>query len=163
MNTQATNNMVFEFKAGKSGVWYAKAENDEFTISIRTRAWDEKSKRTRLYVAGEEPVDFTAAYEADRADGGPQPRGQRPEVDKLFDALNRQVVKNQKKVALEAVASIPALAELIEDCKMTFSKKAGCSCGCSPAFILDQTIMVPTDMGARFVSSIAIEKKPAAE
>jgi len=110
-------------------------------------------------VAGEEPVDFTAAYEADRADGGPQPRGQRPEVDKLFDQLNRQVVKNQKKVALAAIAKIPALAELIEDCKMTFSKKAGCSCGCSPAFILDQTIMVPTDMGARFVSSIAIEKK----
>jgi len=156
MNTQATE---FKFEAGKSGVWYAKGEFGEFEISIRTRAWDEKAKRTRLYVSGEEDVDFSAAYEADRADGGPQPRGQRPEVDKMFDALNRQVVRNQKKVALEAIAAIEPLAELVGKQKMTFSRKAGCSCGCSPAFILDATAMVDTDKGARFVSSIAVTKK----
>jgi hypothetical protein len=151
--------MVFNFEEGKSGSWYATAENGRFKVTIRTRAWDEKAKKTRLYVYGEQEVDFTGAYEADRADGGPKPRGERPEVDKMFDKLNRQVVRNQKAAVLDTMAENEALAELLAGYKMAVNRKAGCGCGCSPAFVLDGTLTAQTEKGRRAISAISIERR----
>jgi len=147
---------MFEFTKGHNGAWYAKAEIGEFTVTVHTKVWDEKATRTRLYVSGEQDVDFSAAYEADYADGGPKPRGERPEVDKLYDQLNRQVVRNKKALLAEAKQQEP-IAELLGEAKMTFSRKAGCSCGCSAGYILDRMLTVQTCQGQKAVSSIWIE------
>jgi len=58
-------------------------------------------------------------------------RGEYPELDKAFDKMNREIVAEKRKV-LRAV--LKALGE--EDVKDSFSRKAGCKCGCSPGFIL---------------------------
>jgi len=149
---------MFAFTKGHNGAWYANYDNDNFKVTIHTRAWDDKATKTRLYISGEAEVDFTAAYEADSADGGPKQRGERLEVDKLFDRLNRQVVRNKKALVLEAKDGDAAVADLLGDLKMTFSRKAGCGCGCSPAFILDGMLTADTEQGAKPVTSIWIER-----
>jgi len=157
MSNQTETNKAFTFAKGHNGAWYAKANCGEFTVTVHTRAWDEKATKTRLYVGGEAEVDFSAAYEADYADGGPKPRGQRPEVDKLYDSLNRQVVKNKKALLAEAKEQA-AVAELLGERKMTFSRKAGCSCGCSAGFILDGMAYAETEAGRKPITSIWIER-----
>ncbi|WIC89472.1 hypothetical protein SEA_BAJUNIPER_49 [Microbacterium phage BAjuniper] len=116
--------------------------------------------KARVYVGGEEDVDFSEAYAMQRANaethGDPfYGKGTFPEEDKLFAKLNRQVVKNQKAVIEEAMQTSEAVADLLADRKLTFSRTAGCSCGCSSGFVPDQGIRYED----RWVESIFITKK----
>ena len=124
---------------------------DGFTVSIdhHSRYSYKRPTKARIYVSGEESVDFTEAYamqrenEAAYSAANPERpfygKGDFPEEDKLFAKLNRQVVKNQKAVIEEALQTVEGL-DFLADNPLTFSKKAGCGCGCSPAFVVKEGI-----------------------
>ena len=60
-------------------------------------------------------------------------RGDYPAVDRAFDAYNKSIVKAKREM-LNSV--LPLLCDAPEELKITFSRKAGCSCGCSPGFLI---------------------------
>ncbi len=114
-----------------------------------------KTTKARVYVSGEAEVDFSEAY-ARRDAQGAWDRGVDEETDKAFARLNRQVVKNKKALIEEALQTVEGLEELLTDGnKLTFSRTAGCGCGCSPAFVPQTGI---THDGL-LVESIFISKK----
>ena len=119
------------------GRWDYLTETENYTIHICTAAWDDRSKKCRVYSDGETPVNFTEAWAADAADGGPKRRGERPEVDKLFDRLNHQVIKNKRESLDDAIFESELLADLVYGRKLVFSRLAGCSCGCSAGFVME--------------------------
>lgn len=118
-------------------------ETEAYTITVRfaKNNWDREAQRkTRLYVSGETKVDFTEAYELQKANGY-APIGTNPDEDKLFRKLNREVVKNKRAVAADAIEAVYELGEMIDSSKLSFSNKAGCSmCPCSPGFIVDRIV-----------------------
>ena len=62
-------------------------------------------------------------------------RGEYPAMDKAFDAFNTLVMREKEddlKIAL-------AHAQLGDNIQPKFSRFAGCSCGCSPGFMLQGT------------------------
>lgn len=123
--------------AGKTQHQRATLTNGDITVQVEVVMWAynrEDSRKARVYVSGEEDVDFTEAYAMQRANGYAN-KGTNPEEDKLFAKLNRQVVKNQKAVIEEARVAIPELAEMLEGKSLTFSRTAGCGCGCSSGFV----------------------------
>lgn len=125
------------------------------TVWVRNRL-----TKTRVYVSGEASVDFTDAYAMQRANaethGSPfYGKGEFPAEDKLFAALNRQVVKNQKAVIEEVHETDEGLSEaILAGGKLTFSRTAGCACGCSPAFVPERMIVI----NGRKVESLFITK-----
>jgi hypothetical protein len=61
-------------------------------------------------------------------------RGDFPALDKAFDKMNREIVAAKREVF---EAALKALGFEFAKGQVKFSRKAGCSCGCSPGFILD--------------------------
>lgn len=66
-------------------------------------------------------------------------RGEDPEMDKKWNRHNRQIVSNMRDVFQEVVdhpdfERLPVQVQEALSGKLSFSRKAGCSCGCSPAF-----------------------------
>lgn len=115
-------------------------EAGEFTIQLIAAKPSERPKKTRVYVSGEDDVDFSPAYAATELDRqtsgqGYVGRGYSPETDKLFDALNRQVVRNQRAVLAQARIAVPELDAILGNNTFGFSRHAGCSCSCSPGFV----------------------------
>lgn len=72
-------------------------------------------------------------------------RGENPEMDKAWDKHNRAIVAVWREAAEEAL-----MGTLFHGYKLAFSKYAGCSCPCSPGFILqvpmrDRGLDLPID------------------
>ncbi|QOP66641.1 hypothetical protein SEA_LAHQTEMISH_50 [Microbacterium phage Lahqtemish] len=132
-------------------------EADGFKLTIilhPAHTWQRKTK-TRIYVSGQDDVDFSAAWELLR-EKDPQNIGASEEVNALFRKLNRQEVKNMKAVVEELrQTSEEADAVLSVGGRLTFSKKAGCSCGCSPAFVPEHML----NINGRDVESLFITKE----
>ena len=97
------------------------------------------NKRARIYVSGQD--------EPALAEPPMTLRGDYPEIDRAWDKYNREVVKNKR--ALVAKADL----EMLRDVKIRFSRKAGCSCSCSPGFIAEH----PVYFDGRRVDSIWVE------
>ncbi|QIN93709.1 hypothetical protein QDW23_gp50 [Microbacterium phage Stromboli] len=132
-------------------------EADGFQVTAilhPAHSWKRNTK-TRIYVGGQDEVDFTEAWELLR-EKDPQNVGASEEVNALFRRLNRQEVKNMKAVVEELrQTSEEADAVLSVGGKLTFSKKAGCACGCSPAFVPETML----NINGRDVESLFITKK----
>lgn len=100
--------------------------NKEFTYEVTTSP-REKFGKSRVFVWG--------APEPEMILPAPKERGVDPENDKAYDRYNRSLVRIQKAHLIAAMEAglIPG------DERMTarFSRKAGCSCSCSPGFILE--------------------------
>lgn len=97
--------------------------NKEFTYEVKAISRDRAGK-ARVFVWGApEPDDSNLP--------APKERGVDPENDKAYDKHNRAVVRIQKAhlVAAMELGLLPSTEEL------RFSRKAGCSCPCSPGFI----------------------------
>lgn len=62
-------------------------------------------------------------------------RGAFPAVDKAWDKHNREIVRRKSIVFREGLKAV--LKEKHNDVKFRFSRTAGCSCGCSPGFIVE--------------------------
>lgn len=75
-------------------------------------------------------------------------RGKFPKLDKAWDAYNRGVVAEQRKVL---IAAIEALGVNPATLLLKFSRKAGCSCGCSPGFVVDGHVPHLSVRGALYV------------
>jgi hypothetical protein len=116
--------------------------SDGKLYEVRVRPENEtRGKKARVYVHGS--FDKACASEAlagfAATVGAPSvftQRGQFPALDKAWDAFNGWIVE-QKRQALYLV-----MEELVDDAEellegATFSRKAGCSCGCSPGFVVD--------------------------
>jgi hypothetical protein len=150
---------------GRNGSWLITAQDGPYQVTIRTVAWDDKERKTRVYVYGEDDVDFTEANAAEKAaldrDGHWPRRGDYPDTDKMFDRLNRQVVKNKKNLIAEVGEHIEHVAGLLDGRKLNFSRKAGCSCPCSPGFITDTYLYTAVAGQRRRINSIAIERTVA--
>lgn len=91
-----------------------------------------RSNRVRIFWSEEYAGDLTQEDIV-----GEQPditiRGEDPESDKAWDAYNRW----EKKVAKEALVGVlsKAVGRKVLPNEVKYSRKAGCSCPCSPGFV----------------------------
>lgn len=105
------------------------------TFIVTLRAADRPASRARMSVFDNPDTDsqeeaiHTRAKELGAPHGWTK-RGDFPEIDKMWDVMNRAIVDHKRTIANEAAEALG-----IEP-SMSFSRKAGCSCGCSPGFIL---------------------------
>lgn len=91
------------------------------------RTWNAEFPKIRVYVAGEDEPTWPIPGSSTRGDGS--------EVDKAWKRYNREERRLQREVIDEALAERPELADQLG--KLTWSRKAGCSCGCSPGWIAE--------------------------
>ena len=99
------------------------AETENFIIKARTADWTTRTSKTRI------SADVSQA--AMEAAIGAHPAWDDNEGWKSYNRKEVKVMKTQILEANKEFAFLPTF-----DWKMNFSRKAGCSCGCSPAFIL---------------------------
>ena len=78
-----------------------------------------RPRKTRIYVDCDIDLEIGIRPEYSM-------RGDNPELDKEWDAYNRREVKAMKAIIKKVLG---------EDVKVYFSRKAGCSCGCSAGFV----------------------------
>lgn len=99
---------------------------NEFTYEVQTVKRDRPGK-ARVYVwdAPEPAIELPA----------PKERGVDPENDKAYDRFNKAQVRIWKAHLVAAMEA--GLVPGGERVTARFSRKAGCSCTCSPGFILD--------------------------
>lgn len=110
-------------------------------IHIVAAAFPRKAKNTRVYVDGEDPAaESLALAEAASKAAGTYLREVSPEADKLWDKHNRELVRNKKAFLQELREEYELLDNLLAGRKLNFSRRGGCSCGCSPAFVADVRI-----------------------
>lgn len=151
-------------------------ETEGFTIQIQVRkgfSW-RKPVKTRIYPhfaeAHKEPYETVIKHRETSARfllqaaverGGYVHRGDDPVTDKLYDRMNRETVKVTK-----AENVIPALQAInsyfVDDLsapKLFFSKTAGCSCGCSPAYVAERPLTVQSGDEKYIVESIFVDPK----
>lgn len=140
--------------------WFTEINGHKAMVSARTRGWRERAKNARIY------VELDDAYEAEfrrvqpvtpeafahlplptyERDGKMVPhvhttRGQIPELDKAWDAANRDWIRMAREATVAGLVGAGLAVPTLR-----FSKKAGCSCPCSPGFIATSGLFVP-DMG----------------
>lgn len=96
----------------------------EFTYEVKTSPRD-KFDKSRIFVWGAPEPEITLPE--------PKFRGDDPENDKAYDRYNRAQVRIWKSHLVAAMEQ--GLVPKADDIR--FSKKAGCSCPCSPGFIID--------------------------
>lgn len=82
-------------------------------------------------------------------------RGDYPALDKAWDIVNGEIVARKRKVLDAALRAFHASAG---ERGARFSRRAGCSCGCSPGFILDGIASRRMDL---FVSVVKEQSKAA--
>ena len=103
------------------------------------RYWD-PSHKTRCHVTlddGDVPMD-TPPYGSMRGDGSPE--------DKLWTRYNRLEVREMRAKLNRAMLVLSA-ADGHGGGPWAFSRKAGCSCGCSPGFTYEAKILYMTGDG----------------
>ena len=131
---------------------HTRVQVGERTVQISYHRPTEKVIKTRVYVTDElthatdEKLQELLTAERELGDQRHSTRGEYPEVDRLYDRLNRSIARVKRTLAVDTVR------ELLGDQYITgrFSRHAGCSCPCSPGVVLNRTIM----HNDRLVSSI---------
>lgn len=103
---------------------------EQYTFTVRRRPKDStrhwKSGKVRVFVSGQDAPEFdNPPYGSTRGDGSDE--------DRAWKRYNREELRLQREVLAQATAAMPELAEQLG--KLSFSRKAGCSCGCSPGFV----------------------------
>lgn len=86
-----------------------------------------KTTRIRVFVSGEGTPDLPVPT--------PSIKGENKQLDLEWKRYNREEVRLQRELIEEALADQPLTRERLG--KLVFSRKAGCSCGCSPGFIAE--------------------------
>lgn len=91
------------------------------------RKSNNKTGRIRVFVSGEGTPDLPVPT--------PSIKGDNKQLDLEWKRYNREEVRLQRELIEEALAADPELAARLG--KLVFSRKAGCSCSCSPGFIAE--------------------------
>lgn len=96
---------------------------------------DSRVSKTRLYTTSpsEEAISKEAGVKRDSLQF--TRRGDNPAMDEAWDKWNRATVRLMKKEALRTLAEVGH-----PEAKVSFSRKAGCGCGCSPGFVVDRML-----------------------
>jgi hypothetical protein len=114
--------MVQVLEVGKSSLQTVEIDGEEFVVKVtRNGAYSYGNAwKTRVFVGGQPDPKM------------PRPEytviGESPENDRLWKQYNREEIKIHKAVA----SAVSKADERVTDLK--FSRKAGCSCPCSPGF-----------------------------
>ncbi|HEU4753643.1 MAG TPA: hypothetical protein VFU47_11090 [Armatimonadota bacterium] len=115
---------------------------DRYMVRALPRGARERASSSRLYVADEvasaadERLRELQKEESELGDRRFSTRGDFPDVDKLYDRLNRRIATVKREVALDAVRRLPRCG----DVTARFSRYAGCSCPCSPGVVLSRPV-----------------------
>lgn len=129
-----TNTLQFTTEAGH-----------EVTIVLEPLYRSARQVYTRAYVGGTTP-----GYDAPRY----STIGDDPENDKAWRKYNRDEVKAMRALLAELEDELVDMFALVAAPKYSFSRRAGCSCPCSPGFVMDQRLQY---MG-RVVTQLSIVK-----
>lgn len=79
---------------------------------------------------------FVSGYDEPSWDHPPYTKkGDDPQADADWKRYNREEIRLMREVVEEAVAQDPVLAAQLG--RFSFSRKAGCSCSCSPGFVAE--------------------------
>jgi hypothetical protein len=92
------------------------------------------NKKTRAYVDSAEPNSDEPMRKLAEELGLKSPyttRGESIPMDKAWDKFNREIVAKKKVILRNGLAALD-----LGSPRLLFSRKAGCSCGCSPGFII---------------------------
>lgn len=114
-------------------------------------------RNTRVYVSdelAERDLTLAALANAERNLGDRRfsGRGEDANVDALYDALNKRIADVKRNVVTSVIDRIKNQlygTQHTPDVKARFSRKGGCSCGCSPAVVLNHVLTSyyrPTDI-----------------
>jgi hypothetical protein len=111
----------------------------ELKITIRKRHWDgarDWHKTARVYVSHSEDLGPVPPYGSKRGDGS--------DGDKAWKAYNKAELAASRRVIDRSDGWIKVLCGLDLDADVTykFSRKAGCSCPCSPGFVASRYLML---------------------
>lgn len=109
-----------------------------YNVGTDTKPYGERSVKPRVFVTVDEdeiPME-RPPYGSSRGDGSAE--------DKLWRKYNK-LERDLMRAKAEAV-----LGELGITAKLTFSRTAGCSCPCSPGFVLDSKYFL-TGFGAMWI------------
>lgn len=108
--------------------------NDEFCIlsaKVSDRGYHDKGRHTYVNVYcdfdPEEIYGSGFTYQPEYSI-----KGENPDNDKLWKKYNKFEVATQKKLIQKAIELEMIPADVLEG--LSFSRKAGCSCGCSPGW-----------------------------
>jgi hypothetical protein len=98
----------------------------QFRPKDRDRTW--KFGKVRVFVSGEdEPTFDHPGFGSVRGDGSDE--------DRAWKRYNREELRLQRELVAQAYVAVPELAADLGG--LSFSRKAGCSCGCFPGFIAE--------------------------
>lgn len=110
---------------------------DEYVVKAVARSSGERSSKSRAYVSGvlaalhDARLRELEEQEAALGDKRFSERGEFPDVDRLYDRLNRRVATVYREITLDALRRLEC-----GDITGNFSRRAGCSCPCSPGVVL---------------------------
>lgn len=127
-------------------------QHGEFELTANMRDFNSKQTGTRVYVshkftqelgdgprAGDEGLTGTYRYangtEIKTGELLITRRDEFPDVDRAWDRFNRGIVDAQRQIILDALTDAPGIA-FGPGTTFSYSKYAGCSCPCSPGFIV---------------------------
>lgn len=113
---------------GQIGVLFVERESDRFTAKYH--------RKSRLYVGSIEKRHEPLKAQQETLPS-PKDRGEDPANDKAYDEYNRAYLKAARVEVRAVLDALVAGGLLREVPKFSFSRKAGCSCPCSPGFIID--------------------------
>lgn len=108
-------------------------ELDGMKVHLRAEDYNSRpGRKPRVYVSGSglEPDFPRPAYSI---------KGEDAELDKAWRKYNAEEIRLQKAAAaraMTALAQVPGF-QLFGTGELRFSRKAGCSCSCSPGLLLD--------------------------
>ena len=100
-------------------------------------------RKTRIHVSGTSPDYDHPPYSM---------KGDDPENDKAWRKYNRDEIVAMRELLDDISGWLQSISN--GDLKYRFSRKAGCSCGCSPGFIADRALF----FNGRAISQISIAK-----
>ncbi len=105
---------------------YGRGGGNAYHAKARAHIWGPGDDRNPS-------VEFQALADHIGAPSVYTKKGEWPPLDKAFNKMNREIVEAKRKLLDKALKALDISIEK----KPSFSRKAGCSCGCSPGFILD--------------------------
>ncbi len=106
-----------------------RAGSNAYYAKTRAYVWDAGERRnpTKEFKALADYIGAPSVYTV---------KGEWPALDKAFNKMNREIVAAKREVLVAALAAL----EITDLGKASFSKNAGCQCGCSPGFIFSESI-----------------------
>lgn len=121
-----------------------------YTVSVH-RDTERRARKTTIYVSGDDRIDeapLRATATALGLDNIYTQRGDHPVMDAAWDAHNATIVAVKSAHLDLAKGAVPWLN--LSGAK--FSRKAGCSCGCSPGFSVKSGIPMTVSVDVRRVA-----------